>query len=113
MVPDGIISDIHYVVYIHACANAKLPSSAARREVVRLNGRLNTRLKNSAFILIGPGRWGSNNPDLGVPVTYSDINNSRALIEVAEDVKAAEPSHGTHFFQDLVEANIFPLMIWT
>lgn len=111
MVPDGIISDIRYVVYIHARANAKLPSSAARREVARLIGRINTRLKDSTFIFIGPGRWGSNNPDLGVPVTYSDIYNSRALIEVAEDVKAAEPSYGTHFFQDLVEANIFPLAL--
>jgi hypothetical protein len=73
MVLDGIISDIRYVVCIHARAYAKLPSSAARREVARLIGRINTHLKNSTYILIGPGRWGSNNPDLGVPVTYSDI----------------------------------------
>ncbi len=111
MVPDGIVSDIRYVVYIHARAYAKLPSSAARLEIARLIGRINTRLKDSTFILIGPGRWGSNNPDLGVPVTYSDIYNSRALIEVAEDDKAAEPSYGTHFFQDLVEAKIYPLAL--
>jgi hypothetical protein len=111
MVPDGIISDIRYVVYIQARSYAKLPSSSARREVARLIGRINIRLKDSTFILIGPGRWGSNNPDLGVPVTYSDIYNSRALIEIAEDVKAAEPSYGTHFFQDLVEANIYPLAL--
>jgi len=111
MVPDGIVADIRYVVYVRARAYAKLPSSAARREIARLIGRINTRLKDSTFILIGPGRWGSNNPDLGVPVTYSDIYNSRALIEVAEDDKAAEPSYGTHFFQDLVEAKIYPLAL--
>ena len=111
MVPDGIISDIRYVVYVNTRTYAQLPSSAARQEIARLIGRINTRLRDSTFILIGPGRWGSNNPDLGVPVTYSDIYYSRALIEITDSDKSAEPSYGTHFFQDLVEANIFPLAL--
>jgi hypothetical protein len=68
-------------------------------------------MEREHYILIGPGRWGSNNPSLGVPVKYGDIFNARALIELADDEMAPEPSYGTHFFQDLVEANIYPLAI--
>jgi hypothetical protein len=65
---------------------------------------LNKLLEGRSFILIGPGRWGSINPLLGVPVTYADIFNTRALVELATTQQGAipEPSYGTHFFQDLV-----------
>ena len=72
-------------------------------------GRLNKVLPKRQFVLIGPGRWGSRGDvKLGVPVTYSDINNSSVLIEVARRKGNYVPdlSFGTHFFQDLVEANI-------
>jgi hypothetical protein len=63
---------------------------------------------------VGPGRWGTSTPDLGVHVTYSDIYNSHALVELAgEEVGASpEPSFGTHFFQDLMEADIYPLGVF-
>ena len=63
---------------------------------------------------MGPGRWGTSTPDLGVHVTYSDIYNSYALVELAgESVGASpEPSFGTHFFQDLMEADIYPLGVF-
>ena len=62
---------------------------------------------------MGPGRWGTVNPDLGVKVSYADIYNTRALVEISgEGVgPAPEPSYGTHFFQDLIEANIYPLAV--
>ena len=65
-------------------------------------------------ILIGPGRWGSNDVLLGVPVRYADINRCRMLIEVArqKDGFAPEVSYGTHFFQDLVEAGIHYLPLY-
>ena len=62
-------------------------------------------------MLIGPGRWGSINAELGVPVTYGDIYNACALVEVLPAERAPEPSYGTHFFQDLVEARIYPLTL--
>jgi hypothetical protein len=71
--------------------------------------RLNKLLPKRQFILIGPGRWGSRGDiKLGVPVTYSDINNTAMLIEVARQCGNYLPelSFGTHFFQDLVEASI-------
>jgi hypothetical protein len=64
---------------------------------------------------MGPGRWGSRGDiRLGVSVTYSDINNSAMLIEVARKQKdyIPEPSFGTHFFQDLVEAAIVYLPLY-
>jgi hypothetical protein len=62
---------------------------------------------------VGPGRWGSTNSDLGVFVGYSDIHNAGALVELAGKGvgPAPEPSLGTHFFQDLMEAQIYPLAI--
>jgi hypothetical protein len=70
-------------------------------------------LANETFICIGPGRWGTNNPDLGIHVSYSDIYHTKALIELSGQKigREPDPSFGTHFFQDLVEANIYPLAV--
>jgi len=64
-------------------------------------------------VLIGPGRWGSTNIELGVHVTYADIFNTKVLIEmaVAHNGHMPELSYGTHFFQDLVEAGIHSLAL--
>ena len=71
-------------------------------------GQLNKRLAGKRYALMGPGRWGSNDINLGVRVSYSDINNTRLLVEIAfaRDGYTPEVSYGTHFFQDLVEADI-------
>jgi hypothetical protein len=64
---------------------------------------------------MGPGRWGSRGDiKLGVNVTYSDINNTAVLIEIARKQRGylPEPSFGTHFFQDLVEASIYYLPLY-
>ena len=75
----------------------------------RAIGRLNALLPKRQFILMGPGRWGSRGDiRLGVPVTYSEINNTAMLIEIARKQGKYLPdlSFGTHFFQDLVESSI-------
>jgi hypothetical protein len=77
--------------------------------------RLNAALPRRSFFLMGPGRWGSRGDiRMGVRVTYSDINNSALLIEIARRVGNYVPdlSFGTHFFQDLVEANIRYLALY-
>ncbi len=88
-------------------------SSAARVAVARLVGQINKALEGRNFLLMGPGRWGSSNVQLGVPVSYADIYNARALVEVAvgSDGMAPDPSYGTHFFQDLVESQIYSLAV--
>jgi hypothetical protein len=78
-------------------------------DVGRSIGLLNSMLPKRRFILMGPGRWGSRGDiKLGVKVSYSDISNTAALIEIARAKSNYVPelSFGTHFFQDLVEANI-------
>jgi hypothetical protein len=113
MVPRGRVDWINYVVYVHAEGYLALPTEAARSEVGRAISKINAALADHVFICVGPGRWGTRNLDLGVYIGYSDIYNTRALIEVTgeETGLAPEPSFGTHFFQDLVEANIYPLAI--
>jgi hypothetical protein len=95
-------------------AYSQIDSPVRRYEVARIVGRLNKALEGHTFILIGPGRWGSVNVSLGVPVSYADIYNARVLVELAVPQQGItpEPSYGTHFFQDLVEARIYPLAIF-
>ncbi len=108
-VSNGRVPDITHVVYVDPEGYAQLPDAAAMRDVGRAVGRLNKLLPKRQFLLIGPGRWGSRGDiKLGVPVTYSEINNTAVLIEVARKRGNYLPdlSFGTHFFQDLVEAQI-------
>ena len=60
-------------------------------------------------MLIGPGRWGTSTPTLGVPVSFADINHMKVIGEVAFEEGGLMPelSFGSHFFQDLVESDIF------
>jgi hypothetical protein len=114
MVPEGAAEGIRYVVFVPPESYFALPTDSHRQELARAIGRLNVQLAGAEFICVGPGRWGSVNTDLGVHVGYSDIYNTRALVELAGAGvgSAPEPSFGTHFFQDLVEANIYPLAIY-
>ena len=111
--PHGKVRSIRYVLFVPPEAYYALPSATARAALVRAIGRLNKVLEGEKFICIGPGRWGTVNPDLGVSVSYSDLYNTRALVELSgEGVgPAPEPSYGTHFFQDLIESRIFPLAV--
>ena len=111
LVPDGRVSGIRYLIYVSPAGYAGDISDADRAELARMIGRLNAHLAEDPFILMGPGRWGTQNPRLGIPVGYGDIYNAKALVELAADDQAPEPSYGTHFFQDLVEAGIYPLAV--
>ncbi len=114
MIPDGVIRQIEYIVYVDPVKYANIPDNTTRLELARIVGRLNKLLERRTFILMGPGRWGSSTLELGVKVTYADIYNCRALIEIAMLREGGRPevSHGTHFFQDLVEARIYPLALY-
>jgi hypothetical protein len=114
MVPAGQVSAITRVIFISPEAYFSLSTQAERAHIGHLVSQLNAKLVGTTFITIGPGRWGTVNPDLGVPINYGDIYNTRSLIELAGHTAdaAPEPSFGTHFFQDLVESNIYPLAIY-
>ncbi len=86
-------------------------SIARKYAVARVVGHLNRTAacrETSPTVLIGPGRWGTGSPELGVPARFADISNVSVLVEVAEMGTGMVPelSFGTHFFQDLVESGI-------
>ncbi len=112
--PNGAVDQIRYIVYVDPHAYAGIDEPDVRIEIARVVGRINQALAGQRFILMGPGRWGSSNIHLGVKVTYADIYNTAVLIEIAYQDGGGDPevSYGTHFFQDLVEANIYPLPIY-
>ncbi len=114
LAPQGVVSDIRYIVWIHPARYDQIQDATTKLQVARVVGLLNLALEKERFILMGPGRWGSSNLDLGVKVTYADINNSQMLIEVAlaRGDHTPEVSYGTHFFQDLVESQIYPLPLY-
>ncbi len=108
-VSNGWVPDISHIVYVVPEEYGKLATAEQMKEVGRVVGRLNATLPKRKFILMGPGRWGSRGDiKLGVSISYSDINNTAMLIEIARRTGNYVPdlSFGTHFFQDLVEAQI-------
>lgn len=113
LVPQGMVYGVRYIVYVDPEAYSRVPQYVTKLELARVIGRINKLLEKETFVLIGPGRWGSSNPDLGVKVTYADIFNAKVLVEIplVREGSTAEASYGTHFFQDLVETGIFPLPV--
>ena len=108
-VTTGSIENIEYIVYVVAEEYTNLAKREQMQKVAKIISELNVKLPKRKFILIGPGRWGSRGDiKLGVPVRYGDINNCSLMVEIAKEKGGYTPdlSFGTHFFQDLVEANI-------
>jgi len=108
-ISNGIVPDISFIVYVDPDAYNQVSDLSELKSIGTAIGKLNQLLPKQHFILMGPGRWGSRGDiKLGVNVTYSDINNTAVLIEIARKKGNYTPdlSFGTHFFQDLVEASI-------
>ncbi len=99
--------DIKRLIFVDPTLYGDLLMSE-KYEVARIIGRINKQTTEKT-ILIGPGRWGTRDPSLGVPVNFTEINNIAALVEVDDPDGGFMPelSFGSHFFLDLVESNIF------
>ena len=97
---------IERVIRVDAAVYANLNTNE-RYEVARRVGEV-VRASSDSTLLIGPGRWGTSSPELGVPVRFGDIAGVSALVEVSENAGDMVPdlSYGSHFFQDLVETGI-------
>jgi len=113
MVPRGKVSGIRWVLFVPPEGYFTLASNTDRNRLERAIGSLNAAMKDERFICVGPGRWGTSTPDLGISIAYGDIYHTLALVEltgkgIGPDL---EPSFGTHFFQDLMEAHIYPLNV--
>jgi len=114
-ISQGLIKNITHIVYVSAREYEKLSSRKDLLAVGQAVGKLNRILPKRQFVLMGPGRWGSKGDvKLGISVGYGDINNTAVLIEVAHQKGEYVPdlSFGTHFFQDMVEANIHYIPIY-
>jgi hypothetical protein len=112
----SVVQDIGRAIFVDPLAYSELTISD-KYNIARLIGKLNKLIKNrdeTPTMLLGPGRWGTTTPSLGVPVRFSEINNVSFLGEIAytDGNLMPELSFGTHFFQDLVETSIFYLAIF-
>ena len=105
---NSIVHDLEYVVYVNPRAYDLLGTVEEKMRIGHVVNLLNKHFSGKRYALMGPGRWGSNDINLGVRVSYADINNTTLLVEVAFAKEGYRPevSYGTHFFQDLVEADI-------
>ncbi len=99
---------VDYVVFVKAKEYIEL-NEQGKYSIARQIGQLNRALKGENVLLLGPGRWGSTTPSLGVPVHFTELCNMTAVCEVAYRQAGLMPelSYGSHFFQDLVETGIF------
>ena len=112
----NICQPLKWVIWIDPAEYSALPLTD-KHEIARMIGRLNKRIADKVdcpTLLLGPGRWGSSTPAMGVPISFSEISNLSAIAEVAfiSGNLMPELSFGSHFFQDLVESDIFYLALF-
>lgn len=101
---NGSVDGISTIIYVRPDAF----DSARNRELVPVLDRLNREFlsRGENYILIGPGRWGSSDSALGIPVRWADISASRLIVEAGLDNYRVEPSQGTHFFHNLTSFGV-------
>ncbi len=107
---------IKRLVYVDPQKYVDMPN-AQKYSIARLIGKLNRMIddrENTPTILMGPGRWGTTTPSLGVPVNFAELNKTMVLVEMAYESGQLMPelSFGSHFFQDLVECDIFYVALY-
>ena len=107
----GLFNDIRYVVMVPSSSFDSSRTNEMALEIARLNKRL--KEEGASYILIGPGRWGSSDPWLGIPVIWSDISEAKMIIETAIPGYRIEPSQGTHFFQNITSLGVGYLTVDT
>ena len=100
----GIMSDLHHVIYVKSDGFLSSNNSLIAREIEKINKTFLERGEN--YILIGPGRWGSSDTALGIPVKWPHISAARLIVETALSNYFIEPSQGTHFFQNLTSFGV-------
>ncbi len=100
----GVHTDVRDVVYVKPGTVDGLPGKAVAEEVGQVNAAL--REQGVGFVLIGPGRWGSSDPRLGIPVEWRHIAGARVIAETPLKDRRVEPSQGTHFFQNITSLGV-------
>jgi hypothetical protein len=101
---NGRIEGLRDIVYVHPSRFDRGKSTEVASIVAALNEKLTRERRH--YVLIGPGRWGSFDPWIGIPVTWHQISWARAIVEVPPKDLPMEPSQGTHFFHNMTSAGI-------
>ena len=107
----GSFDGMKYIIHVPSTTF----DSARTKDMAEEISRLNSKIKNEEdhYLLIGPGRWGSSDPWLGIPVVWSDISEAKMIVETAIPGFQIEPSQGTHFFQNITSLGVGYLTIDT
>ncbi|MCM1292668.1 MAG: phosphoenolpyruvate synthase [Bacteroides sp.] len=100
----GSIEGVNTIVYVRPQNFNSANNSLTAREIEKINRKLTD--SDTHYILIGPGRWGSSDTALGIPVKWPQIANARLIVESALANYRIEPSQGTHFFQNLTSFGV-------
>ncbi len=100
----GSVDNVKTIVYVRPETFSASNNSLTAREIEKINRQLTAA--DTPYILIGPGRWGSSDPSLGIPVKWPQIANARIIVESAIGNYRIEPSQGTHFFQNLTSFGV-------
>ena len=105
----GAVDDLRHLVFVDPEGFSLATSPAIAAEVGRLNDRL--MAERVPYGLLGPGRWGTCNPAVGIPVSYAQVDGARLIAEVASPSLRVAPSQGTHFFHNVVAGSLFYFMV--
>lgn len=108
---NGFVNDVSHIVYVAPDKFNSLSTREIAAELAEINNTFKSR--NEGYILIGPGRWGSSDPNLGIPVIWSDISEAKMIVEYSMPGFQVEPSQGTHFFQNITSLGVGYLSIDT
>ena len=100
----GIISDIKDIVYVKTENFNSSNNQLIAYDIEKLNRQFIE--KDESYVLIGPGRWGSSDPWLGIPVKWPHISNAKVIVECGLENYRVDPSQGTHFFQNLTSFGV-------
>ena len=100
---NGEINSINHIVYIDPKKFKREKTKEIAKEIGIINDKLGSKNK---YLLIGPGRWGTSDRWLGIPVNWEQINYAKAIIEIGIDELDSDPSFGSHFFQNITNLKI-------
>lgn len=100
----GVLTNIHDIIYVKTEAFNSANNQLIAYEIEKINKEFEG--DDSGYVLVGPGRWGSSDHWLGIPVKWPHISNARVIVEAGLENYRIDPSQGTHFFQNLTSFGV-------
>ena len=100
----GIVTDVQDIIYVKTSAFNSANNQLIAYDIEKMNRGFTAEEKN--YVLVGPGRWGSSDSWLGIPVKWPHISNARVIVECGLENYRVDPSQGTHFFQNLTSFGV-------